>query len=178
MNKITESIMPLPTQLTAHQIEAEAVKISNYYGFDPTSESVRELAERISESGCVKVLPIDEIEHLDSGSLEVRGPGDFNIYLSPITSRVRDNFTIAHELGHYFLHSGNPPGTDPITVGRSGEVTPIEKEANRFAAALLMPQDQFSQYFDRTNGNILSLAGIFSVSRPAVEVRIRSLGLK
>src|SRR5688500_6505097 len=41
----------------------------------------------------------------DGGSLVIAPGGDhFEIRLSPVTSSLRDNFTIAHELGHIFLH--------------------------------------------------------------------------
>jgi Zn-dependent peptidase ImmA (M78 family) len=59
-------------------------------------------------------------------------------------SKVRQRFTIAHELGHFFLHQGNPFHIDKAQMkfrnALSGEGTNTEEvEANAFAAALLMP---------------------------------------
>ncbi len=57
-------------------------------------------------------------------------------------------FTVAHELGHYFL-SGHAerlfPNGDGVHESRSGFVSsdPLELEADHFAAALLMPDALF-----------------------------------
>lgn len=54
----------------------------------------------------------------------------------------RDRFTLAHELGHLVLHTFRPRAQD------------AEDEANRFAAAILMPYDRATRDFS----NQLSLA--------------------
>jgi Zn-dependent peptidase ImmA (M78 family) len=45
----------------------------------------------------------------------------------------RDRFTLAHEVGHLVLHSFRPRAIDP------------EREANRFAAALLVPRERAAE---------------------------------
>src|SRR5262249_40898566 len=51
------------------------------------------------------------IEHSDwnparqTGYIEVYGPARFLIALSPYASHRRSRFTVAHELGHYTLHT-------------------------------------------------------------------------
>lgn len=47
----------------------------------------------------------------------------------------RQRFTVAHELGHLVLHAGTPQPTTPAEAAR------MEREANRFAAAFLVPGD-------------------------------------
>lgn len=47
----------------------------------------------------------------------------------------RQRFTVAHELGHLVLHSGSAQPSTPSDASR------MEREANRFAAALLVPGD-------------------------------------
>lgn len=52
----------------------------------------------------------------------------------------RDRFTIAHEIGHYFLHA------DEVVVARNEDsvykaYTDPEWQANKFAAELLIPSD-------------------------------------
>lgn len=60
----------------------------------------------------------------------------FIIYLPWHQGILRDNFTIAHELGHFLLHT---QGTGkPVKIGRF-EDNVQEKQANRFAGALLLP---------------------------------------
>jgi len=48
------------------------------------------------------------------------------------------NFTLAHELGHWFLHKGVSVSDDDSVLGYSGDE--VEKEANDFASELLYPE--------------------------------------
>jgi hypothetical protein len=66
-----------------------------------------------------------------------------DIYEGAYKDDTRGRFTIAHEVGHLCLHWGYPRPrlapeaqrpNDPSAKGR------VEKEANQFAAALLMPR--------------------------------------
>src|SRR5208337_1830070 len=62
-------------------------------------------------------------------------------------------FTVAHELGHYFL-PGHPerlfPAGDGLHESRSGFISndPLERQADYFASALLMPAHQFREAVD------------------------------
>jgi Zn-dependent peptidase ImmA (M78 family) len=83
-----------------------------------------------------------------SGELLFRGDKKGIIINTLIKNRGRQNFTFAHELGHYFL--GHKPGyVDDgtgfwCTISDVGEtLRPQEAEANRFAVELLMPEDLF-----------------------------------
>lgn len=48
------------------------------------------------------------------------------------------NFTLAHEIGHYFLHKGKFYSDTQYTMNMSN-IEQIEKEANKFAAEFLYP---------------------------------------
>ncbi|MEM6334339.1 MAG: ImmA/IrrE family metallo-endopeptidase [Planctomycetota bacterium] len=108
-----------------------------------------------------------------SGTIFVHGPQDFDIVLSSNTSRLRDRFTIAHELGHYFLHSAQ--GKQPMKANRK-DSNRLEWEANWFAAGFLMPRDEFRQEIERGLTNS-ELATHFAVSPAAVSIRRKSLGV-
>lgn len=57
------------------------------------------------------------------------------------------NFTLAHELGHWFMHKGQNISDDDKTCSYSTET--IEKDANSFAAELLYPENLFEKdYLD------------------------------
>lgn len=62
-------------------------------------------------------------------------------------------FTVAHELGHYFL-PGHPeklfPNGDGIHEPKSGFISgdPLERQADSFASALLMPDNLFRKAVD------------------------------
>jgi len=53
-------------------------------------------------------------------SLRVEDDGSFTIFVPPYTSSRRDRFTIAHELGHYFLHYLYPERTGVASFNRGG----------------------------------------------------------
>lgn len=94
---------------------------------------------------------------------------------------VRQRFTIAHELGHYAL--GHLKGADllmrdPVANFSSEAATWKERQANGFAARLLMPEKTLRYAVD--NKNILSvarLATIFDVSQAAMRYRLQNMGL-
>jgi len=69
------------------------------------------------------------------------------IYNNSMMSAGRINFTLAHEFGHYLLHRAQLPKgiqcNEQDTVRWDPEYGQRENEANRFAASLLMPLDDF-----------------------------------
>ncbi len=112
----------------------------------------------------------------------------------------RKRFTIAHELGHHFLHllSGDEVGfvdeedpqmvlfrEDPGTLQEQDDIGDDseekrrkrqESQANMFAAALLMPE-QAVRYFYEITPDPADLARQFNVSTAALKSRLRQLGL-
>lgn len=85
------------------------------------------------------------------GMLEARG-GRFHIYCNLRGLEGRDHprarFTLAHELGHFFidehrqaLQSGRVPAHQSICEFRSNRL--VEAEADAFASSLLMPWSRF-----------------------------------
>lgn len=63
----------------------------------------------------------------------------------------RKNFTIAHELGHYFLSHSLTQGRvyclDSQIVEEGVFHDPIEQEANHFASCFLMPEEKIKSAF-------------------------------
>lgn len=96
---------------------------------------------------------------------------------------VRQRFTIAHELGHFILHSR--PGDTKILFrdDRSSKGTNIaEIQANAFAAALLMPEhvvrDKVKEHITGIHSDeIDGYARHFKVSSQAMGYRLADLGL-
>lgn len=116
-------------------------------------------------------------DHWDSpnatGSIEVHAPQDFTIRLSPFSGGRRRRFTIAHELGHYILHS-KLGELAPVTITRDGTGR-LEWEANWFAAGFLMPAGEFKRLAEEGR-NDAELAHYFDVSMAAVAIRRTVLG--
>lgn len=100
----------------------------------------------------------------------------FTIFLPKTTPEKRDVFTIAHELGHYVLHSRI--GQIAIKASRSKELNVAEKEANTFAASFLMPENMVKAEFSESQGDIEALAKKFKVSYTTMLWRCDNLGLK
>lgn len=99
----------------------------------------------------------------------------YTIFLPFDSTPARDNFTIAHELGHLFMHFLNS-GEKEKSFGRRGS-TLEEWEANRFAAEFLMPEDEFRRIAQEANNDPFRLARHFDVSVAAANVRMVSLGI-
>jgi hypothetical protein len=115
-------------------------------------------------------------------------------------SRGLERFTKAHEIGHWMLHvdkergeysdetageHGAPEfivrGALPPAMGRAGQTDWLERHADWFAAALLMPASVFvpiAEKHDLHNPRALQkLARTFDVSLAALRVRLSQLGL-
>ncbi|HYK94356.1 MAG TPA: ImmA/IrrE family metallo-endopeptidase [Candidatus Dormibacteraeota bacterium] len=102
--------------------------------------------------------------------------------------KVRQRFTIAHELGHLVLHKGRPVVVDHVRLNlrdaRSRAAVDVEEiEANAFAAELLMPRALIVAELNRASARSDSarlaadLAEGFGVSKEAAEYRLINLGI-
>jgi len=90
-----------------------------------------------------------------------------SVYVGASEGSPRDRFTVAHELGHFFLHTQVSLARTP----HSGRVRPFENpevQANRFAAELLMPFRLFRDHED-----VESVCERFGVSASAATNRLK-----
>jgi len=116
-------------------------------------------------------------------------PGPKRIYVNAVEAQRspgRKNFTIAHELGHWHLHhdaselgQGRFCRSDDVGGDARAlrEAIQLEREANRFAAALLMPEPLVSGCAEELRLNVRVLAARFGVSVAAMQVRLETLRL-
>ncbi len=92
----------------------------------------------------------------------------------------RQRFTVAHELGHYILHGGEAIhydiGGEPLYFRSESIYNADEREANRFAAELLMPEHLVSRCIEAGTCTVDTLAEIFDVSEDAMRYRLVNLG--
>lgn len=82
----------------------------------------------------------------------------FDVVVSSVSSLHRDNFTIAHNIGHWLMHCGE--GFDGHF--RCKEPA-IEAQADDFALGLLVPGEELWAYIKKARGNIYAIAGHFGV---------------
>ncbi len=93
---------------------------------------------------------------------------------------VRKRFTIAHEIGHFLLHK-NQRFIDDFRFGETfyrshSEDNQLEKEANYFAANLLMPESYVKKKWEELH-NVTEMAKSFDVSEVSMTFRLKNLGL-
>lgn len=101
------------------------------------------------------------------------------IYNNSVGSQGRINFTLAHEFGHYLLHRRDFPDgikCSPQDMVRwDGAYNQIERQANIFAATLLMPLDDFRRQIEPrvkpTMDDLSRCADRYGVSLTAATLR-------
>jgi Zn-dependent peptidase ImmA (M78 family) len=124
----------------------------------------------------------------DVSGMLLREPERVIIGVNSFHAPVRQRFTIAHELGHLVLHRGRALILDtPVRVNFRDRTSSLatdreEMEANRFAAALLMPADLVvaaarSSRASGVDALVDALATKFKVSPEAMSYRLVNLGI-
>jgi Zn-dependent peptidase ImmA (M78 family) len=163
---------------------------------DEASQSAKELLARhglsappvpifqLAEKLGIEVVP-DHLEPDVSGML-YRGQGRAIILVNKLNAPIRQRFTVAHEIGHFVLHPGDAFVDFRDTRSSTG-LDRHEREANRFAADLLMPEEWVYEAFKEvvleakprasTDDSILMLAKRFDVSAEAMRFRLVNLGV-
>lgn len=107
---------------------------------------------------------------------------NFEILVNKNDTRERKRFTIAHEIGHFFLHK-EILMNDEIHIdimyrmpNEDEEQKKRERDVDYFAGALLMNKTLLTKMYNESN-TITELAKIFDVSVSAMTVRLDILGL-
>lgn len=133
----------------------------------------------IAKNSDITVQPKDSDELGVSGFLMRVGSEFAILYARHIANEGFIRFTVAHELGHYFL-PGHPEllfaNGDGIHQSKSGFTSQQreEKQADQFAAALLMPEALFKRAIDRAGQGfsaIQSLADLCKTSITSTAIR-------
>jgi len=113
-----------------------------------------------------------------SGYLEFKS-GQWVAGLNALHHRNRQRFTLAHELAHFVLHRNERASfVDHTFTRREGMADPVESEADRFAAELLMPEVAVRSFVREGLTNLTKLAEKFQVSLLAMRYRVKNLGFQ
>tara|TARA_R110001592_G_scaffold49685_5_gene154670 strand:+ start:4250 stop:5134 length:885 start_codon:yes stop_codon:yes gene_type:complete len=150
-------------------------KIAEEYGFTSFPVNPKEIA--IKEEIIVQAKPPEQAGV--SGALIFANNEVILIYSQQHNNLGFENFSIAHELGHYFLEGHpdeiiNKQGGTHISRSNFIEGSSIELEADHFASGLLMPSHLVRQFLsERTVGldSIIALADIAGCSITAAAIR-------
>ena len=158
----------------------------------------RVLAEKVAaevlQKHAIKSLPVDPFAIAEgigisvnaapstsrgvSGMLLRHGNAFGIMYATHVQSDGFRKFSVAHELGHYYLpgHVDAVLGTNDLHQSRAGYATddPYEAEADHFAAALLMPNPYFKTALIKSDDGLLgveALASLCGTSLVATAIR-------
>jgi Zn-dependent peptidase ImmA (M78 family) len=148
--------------------------------------------EEIASDLGIEVVRKEAPDDLSGFLLRNPAGGKAVIGVNPAHHPNRQRFTIAHEIGHFLLHEGEQMHVDRANFSfkvmlrdaKSSEGTDVEeKEANLFAAELLMP----ARFLERDIADMKSmtlldeaaigaLAAKYEVSTQALTFRLAYLG--
>ena len=91
----------------------------------------------------------------------------------------RQRFTMAHEFAHFCLHKTTISDFEDGAFFRNSTVkNQIEREANEFAAELLMPKEEIEKIIKNGEKKLNNLADTFGVSVLAMRYRVIQIGYK
>lgn len=115
----------------------------------------------------------------NSYGISIKSDGAMFMLVNSNSTKGRQHFTIAHELYHLF-YDENP---EPHIC--NGSATGVERDANMFASALLMPREGLLQEIDDDElrrheislATVLRLEQLFAVSRMSLLLRLKDLGV-
>jgi len=146
-------------------------------------------------------LPIDPVKLANKEGIKVHNAAFSDDSISGMVARrgrsitmlvnqsdppYRKRFSIAHELGHHFLHLAEDGEivTKKIDLFRvyikpedeEDEQKRRDVEANQFAGALLMPESLVKEIYKKTE-SLTEMAQLFNVSEEAMGIRLEVLRL-
>jgi len=181
----------LPTGAKSQLVDYYRALREQYLGGESVArKTAPELAEEVFKKCGIKKAPVDlnrilstyeiRLEHAPIASVQADGfiicsPNkEFAaIKVKPGLSNVRERFTIAHELGHYF--SKDSIQTQLSCLPESPDHKAAEAFADEFAANLLMPQKWVLKKLPKKIQGVEQLkkmASLFGVSLEAMGIRL------
>ena len=167
MNKINQELEDLTSEILLnndmYKVPVDIIKIANANG--------------------IKVYASDLEKNISGAISYNKTENTFKILVNKNDVKVRQRFTIAHEIGHYFLHrehlKSETVHVDVILYRANNDIDleakKREKEVDYFAGALLMNKTLLEKL--RNENTITELADIFDVSISAMTVRLDILGI-
>lgn len=157
------------------KIETKAEEILKEVGLRAIPTPIEDLAYKLN-------IKISKAPSTDFSGLLIRKDGHALIGINSNEAPVRQRFSIAHELGHFFLHPQQDAFVDFRKEAKKGEIrSPRERQADMFAAALLMPRQSLLKDFKRIakegmgEDTIEVLAKQYDVSEEAMRYRLINL---
>nr|WP_321297773.1 XRE family transcriptional regulator [uncultured Sphaerochaeta sp.] len=164
---------PLVLDEAGLDIDALALRLREYW--DLGEEPIENLAYLLENKGiiCCSIKLPDKIDAF-SVTIRLRNSSTLRpiIIFDDESNYYRQRFDIAHELGHFILHSM----LDAHDLQENLKL--VESQANRFASAFLLPATRFLQsVFSTSMDALISLKRHWDVSIAAILRRMFDLGI-
>ena len=176
-----------PPHYSAHPSGVECITITEWFNFNVGNA----ITQKILEDNEIKRPPVPVKDIIEKAGINVefvnfKEMGDRiagfthfptkTIYVNARDSLNRQTFTMAHEYGHWILHKSlfeQHPEKYKVLLRTSGEKQndPLEKEANSFAANLLVPEFLIKPIKD--NAILSQLSLMFAVSDDTIKHRLK-----
>lgn len=163
--------------MTRDKIEIEAQKILDNLNIKSRPVPVEEIA-------FAKKIKISRAPSKEFSGMLIRKDGHALIGVNNSEADVRQRFSVAHELGHFFLHPQDDTFVDYRKELKEAEIkSHKETEADQFAAALLMPKKFLEEDVKNLSCNNISdkeirlLCNRYEVSEKAMTFRLINLNL-
>ncbi len=169
----------------SRDIEARATELLKQSGLFKQAVDVEALAGALRVS--VQSQPLEDGF---SAFLLVK-EGNATAFVNSDHHPNRRRFSLAHEIGHFVLHHVPTKKLDDLYLDKSVALytrkdhhsNDMEREANEFAASLLMPRELLEKYIAKNDLDIEDefdvsrLALAFGVSEQALQIRLNRLHL-
>ncbi|MGL4946208.1 MAG: ImmA/IrrE family metallo-endopeptidase [Cetobacterium sp.] len=166
------------------------IGIRNQFGIEVNTPFTYNKLEELVKKLNGRIKKVDYLNY-DAEIIKKTETIDFEIILSEYPSIQRKMFSIAHELGHLFLHMLyliNDNHWNSLSENQSYKregLNKLESEANFFAAELLMPEEEYLNQLkknkilkdDNVYFNTQNMAKYFNVSENAIINRGKWLGV-
>lgn len=184
-----------PTHIVedASPVEKQPEVTRPNFGLPPTA--VPKLVQELLERTRVTAPPVDLKSILEELNIELspdeslgedavltamtdpalEAPTAWMIYYNPKRSEPRRRFTIAHEIGHVLLHGASHQAS--LARDPRGRRSSWEREADAFAAELLMPRALIENAVSEHGADVPKLRQLFNVSAEAMRLRLKALRL-
>ncbi len=169
----------------ARAVLEEYESVFGYAGELPVP--VEDIADSVAR---LRIEQVEDLAKISGGPRDARALSGMllcepvnTIYVNAVEARRsqgRRRFTVAHELGHWYLHAQHHSGERFERFCRPTDLNTrdsLEGEANTFAAELLMPGPLLDEQANTCRMNIPLLAKHFDVSVPAMRLRLITLDI-
>lgn len=175
---VTDNILEAYSDEVAEQIEQIAKKLRNFWGL---GMGPIENMQYILESNGIIVTGFSNVDgKIDAFSQRVNVQDKGSVFIIALAlgekPDVRLRFDMCHELGHILLHNWD----DSNESLSKDEFNALEKQANMFASAFLLPKDSFGKDVAPYATNVeyyRTLRKKWGVSMQAMMYRAWQLGL-